>query len=262
MDATIPNKMKATITTVKTNATIIQGLKGDTGPKGDAGETPNLSFNLDNNGNLSVDVTYVQSPPTNQSSQLGNIKGPKGDIGPQGPTGLTGQQGPTGLTGPTGPQGPIGPQGLQGPRGEIGPIGPIGPAGPQGLSGERGPKGDTGPKGDNGITPTIEFKLTNGNLSTSITTNGNTQVKNLGNIQGPKGDQGLQGERGLPGPQGPQGIQGNQGLTGPKGDPGPKGDTGPMIDTNTLQTQITTNLETSLRPILDGLNRINEELQK
>ena len=32
MDATIPNKMKATITTVKTNATISQGLKGDTGP--------------------------------------------------------------------------------------------------------------------------------------------------------------------------------------------------------------------------------------
>ena len=134
--------------------------------------------------------------------------------------------------------------------------------GPQGITGDIGPQGPTGPKGENGLTPQVEFQLVNGNLSVSITTGQNTVVKNLGNIQGPKGDKGQQGDRGLQGIQGPAGDRGPQGVAGIQGERGPKGDTGPAVDVSTIQNQININLEISLRPILDGLNSIRQELQK
>ena len=72
---------------------------------------------------------------------VGQIKGPKGDIGPTGPQGEVGREGPQGIPGE------IGPQGVPGPQGEMGPEGAIGPQGLQGPPGIEGPKGE---KGDNG----------------------------------------------------------------------------------------------------------------
>lgn len=106
-------------------------------------------------------------------------RGPQGPAGPKGETGATGAQGPIGPRGPAGPspgclilvskcQGPTGPAGIQGLTGPSGAAGDPGPAGP---AGEAGPKGETGPQGE----------------------------------QGPKGDQGDQGPVGQQGPAGPAG---------------------------------------------------------
>lgn len=81
---------------------------------------------------------------------VGNIKGPKGDMGATGPQGATGARGATGATGPQGPKGETGATGPQGPTGKQGPTGPTGPAGPQGPQGIQGPKGATGPQGPMG----------------------------------------------------------------------------------------------------------------
>lgn len=56
-------------------------------------------------------------------TDVGQIVGPKGDIGPQGPSGpqgITGATGPQGITGPSGPQGNIGVTGPTGPKGDSG----------------------------------------------------------------------------------------------------------------------------------------------
>ena len=80
--------------------------KGDTGPKGDTGET--------------------------------------GPQGPKGDTGETGPQGPKGDTGDTGPQGPKGDTGDTGPQGPKGDTGDTGPQGPKGDKGDTGPQGPAG----------------------------------------------------------------------------------------------------------------------
>ena len=120
------------------------GLKGETGPKGETG------------------LTGPQGPKGDTG--LTGPQGPKGDTGETGPageTGATGPQGPKGDTGATGPQGPVGETGPQGPKGDTGDTGATGPQGPKGDTGEtgpQGPKGDTGstgpqgPKGDTGAT--------------------------------------------------------------------------------------------------------------
>ena len=89
--------------------------KGDTGPKGDTGDTG------------------PQGP-----------KGDTGDTGPQGPKGDTGD------TGPQGPKGDTGDTGPQGPKGDTGDTGPQGPKGDTGETGPQGPKGDTGDPGPQG----------------------------------------------------------------------------------------------------------------
>lgn len=65
---------------------------------------------------------------------------PKGDIGPKGDKGETGLQGPQGLKGDIGPIGPTGPKGEQGEKGDIGP------------KGEKGDIGSTGPEASLGAT--------------------------------------------------------------------------------------------------------------
>lgn len=104
---------------------------------------------VDSNGNISWSVNT-----SNESPEIVNIKGPKGDVGPQG------EKGPMGVQGPKGDKGDIGPKGDKGIQGEVGPIGPIGPrgeqgpvgpAGPIGLTGPRGEKGEQGPRGPQGI---------------------------------------------------------------------------------------------------------------
>lgn len=122
-------------------------------------------------------------------TDVGNIKGPKGDIGAAGPKGEKGDTGPVGPQGPKGDVGATGPQGIQGPqgpkgdsgeKGDIGPVGPTGPkgdpgetgpAGPKGDPGESGPAGPAGPKGDSadlselGNTTVVLEDYTSGNLS-------------------------------------------------------------------------------------------------
>lgn len=64
---------------------------------------------------------------------------PKGDIGPKGDKGETGLQGPQGLKGDIGPTGPTGPKGEQGEKGDVGPQGKKGDIGPTGPAASLGP---------------------------------------------------------------------------------------------------------------------------
>ena len=64
---------------------------------------------------------------------------PKGDIGPKGDKGETGLQGPQGLKGDIGPTGPTGPKGEQGEKGDVGPQGEKGDIGPTGPAASLGP---------------------------------------------------------------------------------------------------------------------------
>lgn len=64
---------------------------------------------------------------------------PKGDIGPKGDKGETGLQGPQGLKGDIGPIGPTGPKGEQGEKGDIGPKGEKGDIGPTGPAASLSP---------------------------------------------------------------------------------------------------------------------------
>ena len=82
---------------------IIPAIKGDTGPKGDAGPI-GPQGPKGNKGDTGLQgpkgepFTYDDFTP----EQLEGLKGPKGDTGPQG------EQGPQGIQGPIGPQGPKG----------------------------------------------------------------------------------------------------------------------------------------------------------
>lgn len=109
------------------------------------------------------------------------------------------------------------------------------------ISGAKGPQGEQGTDGT-GVTILGSFNTEEelkaahptGNVGDAYLINGNLYVwcedngdwNNVGNIQGPQGEQGPQGPQG---PQGLQGPQGEQGLQGPKGDQGiqgPKGENG------------------------------------
>lgn len=115
---------------------------------------------------------------------------------------------------------------------------------PDDFKGEKGDKGDTGEKGDDGKDGTsvnilgsydteAELRAAHptGEAGDGYIVNGDLYVWNLdtadwlnvGQIQGPQGEQGIQGETG---PQGPQGEQGIQGETGPQGEQGIQGETG------------------------------------
>lgn len=114
----------------------------------------------------------------------------------------------------------------------------IGPQGEQGPAGPEGPQGPQGPKGEDGTGVTILGSYESGEAlrqdhptgqaGDSYLVNGDLYVwsvtesdwKNVGNIQGPQGDQGPQGETGPQGPQGETGPQGPQGDQGPQGNPG------------------------------------------
>lgn len=171
-----------------------QGERGAPGATGEKGEPGFFKMETDSEGNLYAYYSTNQSPPPlsiengnliyslsdSKQLNLGNVRGPQGQVGLQGP------QGPKGDTGAQGPQGDTGPQGPAGEKGEPGEKGDTGEMGPQGPSGQQGPKGDTGPQGIPGAT-------------------------------GPKGDTGPKGEKGEPGSKG---EKGDPGETGPKGDPG------------------------------------------
>lgn len=143
-------------------------FKGEQGPKGDKGEDGTGIAIL---GSYSTETElksehpngevgdaylvegnlYVWSLTNNSWENVGNIKGPQGDIGPQGPKGDTGEQGPQGEQGIQGLKGDTGETGPQGEKGEKG------EKGDKGDTGEQGPKGETGDTGQDGITPNIQI---------------------------------------------------------------------------------------------------------
>ena len=131
------------------------GEKGDIGPTGPAGTSVTIMGSYDNleellkehaTGNIGDsflvgDNLYVWSDNDQSWQNVGQIRGPQGNIGPTGPQGIAG---------PPGPQGEQGPQGLQGIPGEVGPQGIPGEQGEQGIQGPRGEQGIPGPEGKTG----------------------------------------------------------------------------------------------------------------
>lgn len=163
-----------------------QGATGPEGPKGDKGDTGAQGPKGDkgeDGGSYTVLGIYPTlaalrtAHPTGQAGQawfvgtaesntvyqwdvdkaawtdVGALKGPKGDTGEPGAKGDTGAAGPQGETGPQGPKGDTGDTGPQGPKGDTGDTGAQGPKGDTGAQGEtgpQGPKGDTGAAGADG----------------------------------------------------------------------------------------------------------------
>lgn len=151
-----------------------KGDKGDTGaqgPKGDKGEDggsytvlgiyPTLAaLQTEHPTGQAGQAWFVGTAESNTVYQwdvdkaawtdVGALKGPKGDTGEPGTKGDTGAAGPQGETGPQGPKGDTGPEGPQGPKGETGAQGPQGEPGDKGDTGEPGPKGDPGAQGEQG----------------------------------------------------------------------------------------------------------------
>jgi hypothetical protein len=167
--------------------------------------------------------------------------------------------------GPKGDTGAQGEQGIQGPKGDAftysdftveqlaslkGPQGEQGPKGDTGPQGEQGPKGDTGAKGEDGTGVTIlgsynsleelETAQPTGNLGESYLVDGylyvwnelNSNWKNVGKIQGPKGD------------------------TGPQGEQGPKGEDGKSIDGDTLPIGAIVDFDGDIVP--EGYEEVND----
>ncbi len=148
------------------DGTLLTGIIGTAGPKGDTG------------------ATGVQGPKGDTGA--GGSPGPKGDTGAMGAKGDTGAQG---LAGAMGPQGDTGPQGFKGDTGATGvpgPKGDTGASGTQGLKGDTGATGVTGAKGDTGVQGVA----------------GATGLQGDTGPQGLKGDTGATGSQGVKGDTG------------------------------------------------------------
>ena len=238
---------------------------GDTGPKGDTGDT---GIGTIIKGHYDTYEEFIAAHPSgnfgdayivdgsyyywteNGWANAGSIKGEKGDTGDTGVKGDTGAKGSKGDKGDTGATGQKGEQGPKGDTGDAGSIGDTGPA---------GPKGDTGATGT-GITIKGSYNSyeeliaehPTGNDGDSYLVNGSLYVwngttwENVGNIKGDKGDTGETGAKGDTGTKGDTGVKGDTGdaftfedftpeqlasLKGPKGDTGEKGQTGSKGDT-------------------------------
>ena len=171
------------------------------------GSTPNqmlADFDLNSNDILNTRRVYAEEV------YLDGVR--LNDQGIEGPQGPQGEAGPTGSDGPQGPQGETGPQGIQGitgsagPKGDTGATGATGPTGATGATGDQGPKGDTGATGAQGpVGASLSILGTlasTGDLPASGATgegyiiggefhvwDGSSYV-NVGQVQGPKGDNG------------------------------------------------------------------------
>ena len=150
---------------IRNKPSLLQGLQGPAGPKGDTGVVGASGPKGDAGAVGPQGETGIAGPrgPAGIKGDTGltgatGLTGPKGDTGDTGPAGLKGD---TGATGPKGDTGLTGATGLTGPKGETGATGPTGPkgdggaAGPQGDPGLTGATGLTGPKGDNGATGSV-----------------------------------------------------------------------------------------------------------
>ncbi len=209
---------------IRNKPSLLQGLQGPAGPKGDTGTT-GLTGPKGDTGSTGL------VGPKGDTGVVG-ASGPKGDAGAVGPQGETGIAGPRGAAGTKGDTGLTGATGLTGPKGDNGATGPVGPKGDSGATGPKGDTGATGPtglKGDTGASgpqgdpgATGATGLTGPKGDTGAT--GLVGPKGDAGAAGPKGDTGLTGATGLTGPKG------DNGATGPVGPKGDKGDTGPIAD--------------------------------
>lgn len=225
-----------------------QGVPGPRGPQGEPGEdgksvaiSGTVATDADLPSGLGAGDTgtgYVTSNDghlhvwTGSSwTDVGPVRGPKGDPGPRGETGLPGDRGPAGERGEPGQKGDTG---LPGERGEKGPPGEQGPPGERGLT---GPQGSTGPRGEPGLDGKdgTGFLLkgsvngigdlpSNAQVGDAYALADGTAVQRLPVgwsspvlFRGPQGPQGQAGE------QGPRGYQGATGATGPQGPAGRDG---------------------------------------
>ena len=181
------------------------GPEGPDGPEGPAGQGIEVQGELNNQGDL----------PINADSFAGEAYLIQGDLwifsavdGWQNVGNIQGPEGPQGPPGPDGPAGPIGPEGPEGPQGALGPRGEAGP--PLAIQGTLASTGDLPATGNPG-----EGYLINGELHVW---NEDAQVwDNVGDLQGPAGEDGPEGPQGALGPQGPQGAVGPEGPAGPAG---------------------------------------------
>ena len=131
---------------------------GDTGPKGDKGDT-GLGTTIKGTYNSYADLVAAHPRSTGEDAYIidgelyywnvdenkwmsaGSIKGnkgDKGDTGDKGDKGDTGAKGSKGDKGETGATGEKGEQGLKGDTGDTGPAGDTGPVGPTGDTGATG----------------------------------------------------------------------------------------------------------------------------
>ncbi|MFT9039459.1 MAG: BppU family phage baseplate upper protein [Schleiferilactobacillus harbinensis] len=179
----------------------LQGPVGETGPKGDPGES-------------AYQVWLDAGNKGTQADYLAALKGARGDTGATGPTGATGAKGDTG------------PQGAKGDTGATGPVGPQGPAGKDGLSIQLSDNdiktGDTTDQPDGTL-------IIDSNDDLYEAASGKWALK--GNIKGATGPAGPQGIKGDTGAAGPQGAKGDTGATGPAGKDGATPDLTPYLKT-------------------------------
>ena len=236
-----------------TNWIEIGRVMGDTGPKGDTGDT---GVGTTIKGSYSTYEELIAEHPTgdvtdaylvggelyywnvneNKWMSAGSIKGNKGDKGEKKKKGDKGDTGAKGDTGNKGETGATGQKGDTGPKGDTGDTGATGDTGPTGATGDTGATGaGLNIKGSYNTYEELIHDHPTGGPGDGYLVNGSLYVwngnawENVGNIKGDTGDTGAKGDTGDTGVKGDTGDTGVTGATGDKGDTGetgPKGDTG------------------------------------
>ncbi|CAK6983965.1 scavenger receptor class A member 3-like, partial [Scomber scombrus] len=150
-------------TQVIKNLTIVKGVPGRPGPKGNRGETGSKGpmgltgskgdqgpiggrGSAGEKGSIGPNGAPGETGPTGNRGAVG-IKGAKGSLGQPGSRGERGQKGDMGPSGKDGPPGPTGPKAIEGDVGLPGMPGPKGPKGKPGPVGSPGRPGTPGPPG-------------------------------------------------------------------------------------------------------------------
>ena len=232
-----------------TNWIEIGRVQGDTGPKGDTGDT---GVGTTIKGSYSTYEELIAEHPTgdatdaylvdgelyywnvneNKWMSAGSIKGNKGDKGDTGEKGDKGDTGAKGDTGNKGETGATGQKGDTGPKGDTGDTGATGDTGPTGATGDTGATGaGLNIKGSYNTYEELIHDHPTGEPGDGYLVNGSLYVwngnawENVGNIKGDTGDTGAKGDTG---DTGVKGDTGNTGATGATGDKGDTGDTGPQ----------------------------------
>ena len=241
-----------------TNWIEIGRVMGDTGPKGDTGDT---GVGTTIKGSYSTYEELIAEHPTgdatdaylvdgelyywnvneNKWMSAGSIKGNKGDKGDTGEKGDKGDTGAKGDTGNKGETGATGQKGDTGPKGDTGDTGATGDTGPTGATGDTGATGaGLNIKGSYNTYEELIHDHPTGEPGDGYLVNGSLYVwngnawENVGNIKGDTGDTGAKGDTGdtgVKGDTGNTGAKGDTGDTGAKGDTGATGDKGDTGDT-------------------------------
>jgi hypothetical protein len=139
------------------------GERGERGERGADGSSVHILGRLANQSLLPSTGTagdgwiigdnlwvWVATPAPGQWTNVGQIVGPRGEVGERGTDGnhgrdgVDGAPGRDGIDGNDGRDGAPGEQGVQGEQGEVGPMGPQGYPGPAGAMGPPGPQGPPG----------------------------------------------------------------------------------------------------------------------